>query len=155
MHIIIKSKSLSHNENVKSQVTSKTIANVYFISLEITRQQDLFFLENGTVTIFYDNLNFVVLPMVSEVWLPTTRRSIGWLLSDLCKEVEGDDSVVPFTLASACGWKLREKEEIVINSLIQLHNSLYLHIFYLYHEYTQFSACFLSISTWPMHLNSE
>lgn len=71
--------------------------------------KDFFFLENGTVTIFYDNLNFVILPMVSEVWLPTTRRSIGWLLSDLCKEVEGDDSVVPFTLASACGWKLRER----------------------------------------------
>lgn len=90
-------------------MTSKTTGNVYFILIWTEQESRVFsvfkdiLLENGTITIFSDNLNFVVLPMVSEVWLPTTRRSIGWLLSDLCKEVEGDDSVVPFTLASACG----------------------------------------------------
>lgn len=77
--------------------------------------------------IFCDNLSFIILPMVSEVWLPTTRRSIGWLLPDLCKEVEGDDSVVPFTLASACGWNGRKNQDIAINSSL-----LYILVIFIY-----------------------
>lgn len=41
--------------------------------------------------------------MVSVVWLAATRRR-GRLQSERWEDVEGDESAVPFSLGSVCGW---------------------------------------------------
>lgn len=68
-------------KSVNSQMTSKIIANVYFISFELNGKVFSVFKDvfsgKWDIIIFCDKLSFVILPMVSEVWLPTTRRSIG------------------------------------------------------------------------------
>lgn len=68
-------------KSVNSQLTLKITANVYFISCELNGKGFSVFKDvfpgKWDIIIVCDNLSLVILPMVSEVWLPTTRRSIG------------------------------------------------------------------------------